>query len=125
MLNPFSGISFLDTGTFPKVIIQTLELRDKQPPASMLATVNGPVVEASAAVDAERKRQEQQNPAQEKVQTQLGSLSLAQERHEEYQYLDLIRRILHEGEHRPDRTGTGTLSLFAPPQLRFRLSRCV
>ena len=44
-------------------------------------------------------------------------------KHEEYQYLDLIRRILHEGEHRPDRTGTGTLSLFAPPQLRFALSK--
>jgi hypothetical protein len=44
-------------------------------------------------------------------------------RHEEYQYLDLIRRILEEGEHRPDRTGTGTLSLFAPPQLRFSLSK--
>ncbi|KAI4145737.1 MAG: hypothetical protein LQ340_006185, partial [Diploschistes diacapsis] len=45
-----------------------------------------------------------------------------QNRHEEYQYLDLIRRILDEGESRPDRTGTGTLSLFAPPQLRFSLS---
>ncbi|KAL9103158.1 MAG: hypothetical protein Q9163_001763 [Psora crenata] len=43
--------------------------------------------------------------------------------HEEYQYLDLIRDILERGEHRPDRTGTGTLSLFAPPQLRFSLSR--
>ncbi|RMZ87882.1 hypothetical protein DV736_g4892, partial [Chaetothyriales sp. CBS 134916] len=43
--------------------------------------------------------------------------------HEEYQYLNLIRRILSEGEHRPDRTGTGTLSLFAPPQLRFSLSK--
>ena len=43
--------------------------------------------------------------------------------HEEYQYLDLIKRILSEGEHRPDRTGTGTLSLFAPPQLRFSLSK--
>ncbi|KIW32471.1 thymidylate synthase [Cladophialophora immunda] len=43
--------------------------------------------------------------------------------HEEYQYLDLIRDILSRGEHRPDRTGTGTLSLFAPPQLRFSLSR--
>src|ERR1700744_82808 len=42
--------------------------------------------------------------------------------HEEYQYLDLIRDILSRGEHRPDRTGTGTLSLFAPPQLRFSLS---
>ena len=44
-------------------------------------------------------------------------------RHEEHQYLDLIRRILAEGEHRPDRTGTGTLSIFAPPQLRFALSK--
>ncbi len=43
--------------------------------------------------------------------------------HEEYQYLDLIREILSRGEHRPDRTGTGTLSLFAPPQLRFNLSK--
>src|SRR5579859_5004480 len=41
--------------------------------------------------------------------------------HEEYQYLDLIKRIIKEGEHREDRTGTGTLSLFAPPQLRFSL----
>lgn len=43
--------------------------------------------------------------------------------HEEHQYLDLIRDILRRGEHRPDRTGTGTLSLFAPPQLRFSLSK--
>jgi len=61
--------------------------------------------------------------------------------HEEHQYLNLIRRILAEGEHRPDRyihsmpiesaadvsshhrTGTGTLSIFAPPALRFSLSR--
>ncbi|KAL6246399.1 Thymidylate synthase [Rhinocladiella similis] len=43
--------------------------------------------------------------------------------HEEHQYLDLIRDILSRGEHRPDRTGTGTLSLFAPPQLRFSLSK--
>ena len=43
--------------------------------------------------------------------------------HEEHQYLNLIRTILLRGEHRPDRTGTGTLSLFAPPQLRFSLSK--
>jgi thymidylate synthase len=42
--------------------------------------------------------------------------------HEEYQYLNLIRRILAEGEHRPDRTGTGTLSIFAH-QMRFSLSK--
>ncbi|KAB8349733.1 hypothetical protein FH972_023748 [Carpinus fangiana] len=43
--------------------------------------------------------------------------------HEEHQYLNLIRDILDSGEHRPDRTGTGTYSLFAPQALRFTLSR--
>lgn len=41
---------------------------------------------------------------------------------EEQQYLDLCKRIIEEGDFRPDRTGTGTYSLFAPPQLRFDLS---
>ncbi|KAL2832420.1 hypothetical protein BDW59DRAFT_169325 [Aspergillus cavernicola] len=43
--------------------------------------------------------------------------------HEEHQYLNLIRQILSEGEHRPDRTGTGTRSLFAPTPMRFSLSK--
>ncbi|EGE07255.1 thymidylate synthase [Trichophyton equinum CBS 127.97] len=43
--------------------------------------------------------------------------------HEEHQYLNLIRTIISTGEHRPDRTGTGTRSIFAPPQLRFSLSK--
>lgn len=42
--------------------------------------------------------------------------------HEEYQYLDLIRRVIDTGDVRPDRTGTGTLALFAPPSLRFSLA---
>jgi thymidylate synthase len=42
-------------------------------------------------------------------------------RHQEYYYLDLIREVLERGETRPDRTGTGTISLFAPPSLRFSL----
>lgn len=62
----------------------------------------------------------------------------SEKRHEEYQYLDLIQEILTEGEHRPDRqdspfaksviiltilrTGTGTLSIFAPRPLKFSLS---
>lgn len=41
---------------------------------------------------------------------------------EEQAYLDLIQKIIDNGEFRPDRTGTGTYSLFAPPQLRFDLS---
>ncbi|KAJ4419749.1 Thymidylate synthase [Gnomoniopsis sp. IMI 355080] len=43
-------------------------------------------------------------------------------RHEEYQYLDLVREILEDGEHRPDRTGTGTYSIFAPRPLKFSLN---
>ncbi|GAA5973963.1 hypothetical protein JCM11641_001245 [Rhodosporidiobolus odoratus] len=42
---------------------------------------------------------------------------------EEQQYLDLVRDIIERGERRADRTGTGTVSLFAPPQLRFSLSK--
>ncbi|KAF2403411.1 thymidylate synthase [Trichodelitschia bisporula] len=54
---------------------------------------------------------------------QAAQLNARQSRHEEYQYLDVIRDILDHGEHRPDRTGTGTYSVFAPSQLRFSLSR--
>ncbi|OHX00464.1 thymidylate synthase [Colletotrichum incanum] len=49
--------------------------------------------------------------------------SLPAKRHEEYQYLDLVREILEEGEHRPDRTGTGTYSIFAPTPLKFSLNK--
>jgi thymidylate synthase len=43
-------------------------------------------------------------------------------RHDEHEYLDLIRRVLDTGAQRPDRTGTGTLSIFAPQPLRFSLA---
>ncbi|KAK6596203.1 thymidylate synthase [Botrytis cinerea] len=50
------------------------------------------------------------------------SSTSAPKKHEEYQYLDLIREILETGEYRPDRTGTGTISLFAPAPLKFSLT---
>lgn len=40
---------------------------------------------------------------------------------EEQSYLDLCTRIIEQGETRKDRTGTGTVSIFGPPQLRFSL----
>lgn len=43
-------------------------------------------------------------------------------RHEEFQYLDLIARAVNHGEPRADRTGTGTLALFAPTPFKFDLS---
>lgn len=39
----------------------------------------------------------------------------------DYQYLFTAKRILEEGELRQDRTGTGTISLFSPPEMRFDL----
>lgn len=42
-------------------------------------------------------------------------------RHPEYQYLDLMARVLEQGDERVDRTGVGTRSLFGA-MLRFDLS---
>lgn len=39
----------------------------------------------------------------------------------EQEYLNLCKQIIEQGELRKDRTGTGTYSIFAPPQLRFSL----
>ncbi|KAG5983660.1 hypothetical protein E4U55_007584 [Claviceps digitariae] len=52
-----------------------------------------------------------------------NATSQTAQRHEEHQYLDLIREILDQGEVRPDRTGTGTISIFAPRPLKFSLNR--
>jgi thymidylate synthase len=41
--------------------------------------------------------------------------------HPEQQYLDLVRRVLEEGDERHDRTGVGTLALFGE-QMRFDLA---
>ncbi|PWN51748.1 hypothetical protein IE53DRAFT_385899 [Violaceomyces palustris] len=54
---------------------------------------------------------------------QCGTAGTASPEHEEQQYLELVSRVISTGEGRPDRTGTGTLALFAPqPCLRFDLS---
>jgi len=52
----------------------------------------------------------------------MGSIIAQESTHEEYQYVNLIRRVLDTGDVRPDRTGTGTLSIFAPPSFRFSLA---
>jgi thymidylate synthase len=41
--------------------------------------------------------------------------------HQEYVYLGLLEKILNEGNHRGDRTGTGTVSLFGQ-QMKFDIS---
>lgn len=50
------------------------------------------------------------------------AMTVAPHNVEEEQYLSLVRQVIERGERRADRTGTGTVSLFAPPQLRFSLS---
>lgn len=39
----------------------------------------------------------------------------------EQTYLNLLRKVLEEGEEREDRTGVGTISLFSPPECRYDL----
>lgn len=39
------------------------------------------------------------------------------------QYLNLCQYILDNGEERDDRTGTGTLAVFSPPEMRFDLNK--
>ncbi|KRH93919.1 thymidylate synthase [Pseudoloma neurophilia] len=47
-------------------------------------------------------------------------MSVDKKKHEEYQYLDLIKTLMEKGVKRNDRTGTGTLALIGT-QMRFSL----
>ncbi|KRA83211.1 thymidylate synthase [Altererythrobacter sp. Root672] len=51
----------------------------------------------------------------------MNTMAPPENRHWEWQYLDLMRRIWERGDERIDRTGIGTRSIFGP-QLRFDLS---
>ncbi|KAF2272484.1 thymidylate synthase [Westerdykella ornata] len=83
----------------------------------MTASILQPVITPS---DQQQPHQEQQpNSSSSQAQTS----TLPNPNHEEHQYLSLLCTILTTGEHRPDRTGTGTLAIPFPPQLRFTLSR--
>jgi thymidylate synthase len=53
------------------------------------------------------------------IKTEYASVN--HEDHDEYQYLNLLKMVMAKGAKRPDRTGTGTKSIFAPPSLRFSL----
>jgi dihydrofolate reductase/thymidylate synthase len=48
-----------------------------------------------------------------------------EKKHDEYNYLDLLDKIMQNGEDRPDRTETGTKSIFAPNPLRFDISSSI
>ena len=49
---------------------------------------------------------------------------LGNKKSDEYQYIDLMKNIIYDGNRRNDRTQTGTMSIFGP-QLRFDISEMI
>ncbi|TGZ83940.1 thymidylate synthase [Ascodesmis nigricans] len=87
------------------------------PTTSSMSTTTAPSTSTSTSTDPIHSTTASTNTASS---TSVSTSTTAHD-HEEHQYLLLVRRILQEGFVREDRTGTGTISLFAPPQLRFSL----
>jgi thymidylate synthase len=70
---------------------------------------------------ARARRRGPQHAVESIVHFAISQITMQQPTQEELQYLGLVRDILENGERRPDRTGTGTLSIFAPRPLKFQL----
>ncbi|OAL47873.1 thymidylate synthase [Pyrenochaeta sp. DS3sAY3a] len=82
-----------------------------------------PVLPSSAPEHNSKPNPEQSSNGTSPQPTQKPILAPSYPTHEEHQYLSLIRDIIENGEHRPDRTGTGTYAIPFPAQLKFALSR--
>ena len=68
--------------------------------------------EQDSGGDTQEQQQHQQPPSPSAASALAPETEAQPSRHEEYQYLDLVSRVLSQGVRRADRTGTGTRALF-------------